>query len=216
MDGHAEVGVAVEEAPGGNLQLLHGHSLEPDPERLGSAKLESGVERRHALAGRRIGGQSGHFASVMSGSVRSAGLLPYRTAIGLEVMVAHPGGPFFAGKNRGAWSIVKGMVEKGEADEYAAAREFEEETGWTAPTDGWIPLGETMLRSRKVVVAWAIERYFDPLNLDPGMFSMYGRQYPEIDRVEWVEPTHARTLLNPAQVVFIDRLEAHLGLNGET
>ncbi|MFB3044576.1 MAG: NUDIX domain-containing protein, partial [Acidimicrobiia bacterium] len=66
--------------------------------------------------------------------MRSAGLLPYRIDSGLEVMIAHPGGPFFAGRDNGAWSIVKGMVERGEDDEQTAIREFEEETGWPAPT----------------------------------------------------------------------------------
>ncbi|MDX1467944.1 MAG: NUDIX domain-containing protein [Acidimicrobiia bacterium] len=147
--------------------------------------------------------------------MRSAGLLPYRTTDRIEVMLAHPGGPFFANKDIGAWSIVKGLVEKGESDEAAAAREFEEETGWQVGRNGWLPLGETTLRSRKTVVAWALDQDFDPLNLVPGTFTMYGRQYPEIDRVEWMRPEQARAKLNPAQVVFIDRLVAQLGLNGD-
>jgi predicted NUDIX family NTP pyrophosphohydrolase len=133
---------------------------------------------------------------------------------GLEVMIAHPGGPFFAGRDKGAWSIVKGMVEKGEDDRQTAIREFEEETGWPAPTGDWVSLGETVLRSRKVVVAWAVARDFDPSVLDPGMFQMHGRSFPEIDRVEWMTPIVARTKLSEAQGAFVDRLEAHLGLNG--
>ncbi len=129
-------------------------------------------------------------------------------------MLAHPGGPFFAGKDTGAWSIVKGLVEKGETDKMAAAREFEEETGWEPPAEGWISLGKTVLRSRKTVVAWAVPGNFDPLNLEPGMFTMYGRQYPEIDEVAWMTPETARVKLNQAQTVFIDRLVSHLGLNG--
>ncbi len=132
---------------------------------------------------------------------------------GLEVMIAHPGGPFFAGRDKGAWSIVKGMVEKGEDDRQTAIREFEEETGWPAPTGDWVSLGETVLRSRKVVVAWAVARDFDPSVLDPGMFQMHGRSFPEIDRVEWMTPIVARTKLSEAQGAFVDRLEAHLGLN---
>ncbi len=213
MDRRAEVCLRVEETRRGRLQLLHCDALEPGSEWLCPAQLECRVEGRHALAGRRIGGQSGHMASVMSRTMRSAGLLPYRLASELEVMLAHPGGPFFAGKDSGAWSIVKGVVERGEADKAAAAREFEEETGWQPPLEGWVPLGETVLRSRKVVVAWAIDRDFDPLDLEPGMFTMYGRQYPEIDKVEWMTPRIARAKLNPAQTVFIDRLESHLGLN---
>ena len=149
----------------------------------------------------------------MSRLMRSAGLLPYRLGSGLEVLIAHPGGPFFAGKDAGAWSIVKGVVETWETDEIAAAREFEEETGWPAPADGWVSLGETTLRSRKVVVAWALDRDYDPAHLVPGTFTMYGKEYPEIDRVEWMDPVRARVKLNPAQAVFIERLEAHLGLN---
>jgi predicted NUDIX family NTP pyrophosphohydrolase len=149
----------------------------------------------------------------MSGPVRSAGLLPYRTKTFLEVLIAHPGGPWFAGRDEGSWSIVKGVVEAHEDDQSAAAREFEEETGWTAPEHDWVSLGETVLRSKKVVVAWAVARDFDPGVLQPGMFQMHGRSYPEIDRVEWFRPDMARLKLNPAQGVFIDRLEIHLGLN---
>ena len=129
-------------------------------------------------------------------------------------MIAHPGGPWFAGRDLGAWSIVKGLVKTNEPDERAAAREFKEETGWAAPTDGWVPLGETVLRSRKVVIAWAFEKDFDPSLLDPGTFQMHGRSYPEIDLVEWMEPDRARVKLNQAQAVFIERLEEHLELNG--
>ncbi len=105
------------------------------------------------------------------------------------------------------------MVDKGEIDRQTAIREFEEETGWPAPTDGWLSLGETVLRSRKVVVAWAVARDFDPTVLEPGTFQMHGRSYPEIDRVEWMNPIAARTKLSDAQGAFIDRLETHLGLN---
>lgn len=146
--------------------------------------------------------------------MRSAGLLPYRLNSGLEVMIAHPGGPFFAGRDIGAWSIVKGMVESGERDKAAAIREFEEETGWSAPVERWVSLGETKLRSRKVVIAWAVPQNFDPDALDPGLFTMNGRSYPEIDRVEWFSPGRAKEKLNMAQAVFVDRLETHLELNG--
>ncbi len=149
----------------------------------------------------------------MSRPVRSAGLLPYQVRTDLEVLVAHPGGPFFAGRDHGSWSLVKGMVRTDESDEEAAAREFEEETGWPPPPNGWIPLGETVLRSRKVVVAWAIDQKFDLGSFNPGTFSLHGREYPEIDRVEWVGPKQARVLLSTAQAVFIDRLETYLDLN---
>ena len=150
----------------------------------------------------------------MSGVVRSAGLLPYRIGGNLEVLVAHPGGPFFARRDKGAWSIVKGLIEPDETDQVAAAREFEEETGWEVPPAAWIPLGETKLKSRKVVVAWAVEADFDLNTFEPGTFVLNGREYPEIDRIEWMRPREARSRLNPALAIFIDRLEEHLRLNG--
>ncbi len=142
--------------------------------------------------------------------LRSAGILPFRYQNGFEVMIAHPGGPYFARRDLGWWSLVKGLVKTDETDEQAARREFEEETGWDLPPGVWLPLGETQLRSRKVVVAWALEAELDPENLDPGHFSMGDHTYPEIDRVEWFGPDEARIRLNTAQSVFIDRLEEML------
>lgn len=152
--------------------------------------------------------------SVMSRTVRSAGLLPYRLDDALEVLIAHPGGPWFEKKDAGAWSIVKGIVKEGESDEEAAGREFTEETGWAVPVGEWVSLGETTLRSRKVVLAWAIETDLDLDSFQPGTFALHGREYPEIDRVVWMPPALAREKLNPAQVVFLDRLVDHLLLNG--
>ena len=131
------------------------------------------------------------------------------------MLIAHPGGPWFEKRDAGAWSLVKGIVKDDEADEEAAAREFEEETGWEAPGSGWVSLGETTLKSRKVVIAWAIETDFELETFDPGTFTLYGREYPEIDRVAWMAPDAARDKLNPAQTVFVDRLEQHLELNGD-
>lgn len=150
----------------------------------------------------------------MSQGVRSAGLLPYRFRNSLEVLIAHPGGPFFSGKDEDAWSLVKGIVESEEDEREAAAREFTEETGWEVTTEGWIPLGEITMRSRKVVVAWGVRRDFDLDSFRPGTFVLHGREYPEIDRVEWVGPETAREKLNPALETFVDRLEQHLSLNG--
>jgi predicted NUDIX family NTP pyrophosphohydrolase len=150
----------------------------------------------------------------MSRLLRSAGLLPYRLGSGLELLVAHPGGPYFARRDNGWWSIVKGIVELDESDLEAAAREFAEETGWVPPAQPWIHLGDTVLKSRKVVVAYAVETDFDPVTLEPGTFQMGGRRYPEIDRVEWMAPEQARIKLNPAQGVFIDRLQSHLSQTG--
>lgn len=142
----------------------------------------------------------------MSGRVRSAGLLPYRFGSGLEVLIAHPGGPWFEKRDAGSWSLVKGIVKADEDDLEAAAREFEEETGWPPPEAEWVPLGETTLKSRKVVVAWAVEADFNLATFSPGTFTLYGREFPEIDRVVWMPPEAARQKLNPAQVVFVDRL----------
>lgn len=154
-----------------------------------------------------LSSKKGHPASVMSGSVRSAGLLPFRRHDGVEVLVAHPGGPYFARRDNGWWSIVKGMVEQEEHDEATAAREFEEETGWPAPPKPWIPLGDVALKSRKIVIAWAVEADYDIDTLVPGLFTMGHQKFPEIDRVEWMRPELARMKLNPALGVFIDRLE---------
>lgn len=150
----------------------------------------------------------------MSVVLRSAGLLPYRQTRALELLLAHPGGPYFSRRDDGWWSIVKGMVEPGEADQEAAAREFEEETGWAAPEPPWIPLGETILKSRKRVVAWAVAGEYDPTTLEPGTFVLGGRSYPEIDRVEWFSPEQASTKLNQAQTVFVERLLQHLSVSG--
>lgn len=215
VDRTTKLVLTIEEPAGAQLQLLHGDTLDSDSQRFRLAELQPGIGRNHPRIGGCISGQGGHAASVMSHIMRSAGLLPYRLHSSLEVMIAHPGGPFFAGRDKGAWSIVKGMVEDDEDDRQAAIREFEEETGWVAPTDGWVSLGETVLRSRKIVVVWAVARDYDTAVLDPGMFQMHGRFYPEIDRVEWMDPDLARVKLNEAQAVFIDRLELHLGLNGQ-
>lgn len=131
------------------------------------------------------------------------------------MLIAHPGGPWFEKRDAGSWSLVKGIVKDGEDDASAAIREFEEETGWPPPGGDWVSLGEATLKSRKVVVAWAIESDFDLATFAPGTFTLYGREYPEIDRVEWMTADTARVKLNPAQTVFVDRLEAHLGLNGQ-
>jgi predicted NUDIX family NTP pyrophosphohydrolase len=142
--------------------------------------------------------------------LRSAGLLPYRLDGELRLLLAHPGGPFFARRDNGWWSIVKGIVESEESDIEAAGREFEEETGWAAPPHPWIELGETTLKSRKVVVAYAVAADLDPSTLASNMITIGGRSFPEIDRVVWMTTEQARVKLNPAQAVFVDRLESHL------
>ncbi len=135
----------------------------------------------------------------------------------VEVMIAHMGGPFWARKDDGAWSIVKG--EYGENDEpYAAARrEFEEETGAPPPRGARLELGEVRQPGGKLIVAWAIESDFDPSHLESNMFTLewppgsgIQREFPEIDRADWFELDGARRKLLEAQHPFIDRLEAAL------
>jgi predicted NUDIX family NTP pyrophosphohydrolase len=145
----------------------------------------------------------------------SAGLLLFRrTADGIEVLVAHPGGPMWARRDTGAWSLPKGAQEDHETDLYdSARREFHEETGHVAPDGPAIDLGEVRMRSGKVVHAWGIEGDLDPaaltsMEMDLEWPPHSGRtvRVPEIDRVAWLRPADARRKLNPAQAGFVDRL----------
>jgi predicted NUDIX family NTP pyrophosphohydrolase len=153
-------------------------------------------------------------------AARSAGLILYKREAGaLRVLLAHPGGPFWAKKDRGAWSIPKGLVESGEEPLDAAIREFREETGFGAE-GSYLPLGEVAQRGGKRVEAWAVEGDCDPASIKPGMFEMEwpprsGRmaQFPEIDRIAWFTLAEARERILAAQLPFIDRLEEKL--NGE-
>jgi predicted NUDIX family NTP pyrophosphohydrolase len=147
----------------------------------------------------------------------SAGLLLYRRPQGgLEVFLAHPGGPFWRGRDLGAWTIPKGLVTAGEELLDAARREFEEETG-IAPREPFLPLGSIRQKAGKVIHAWAWEGNADPATIVSNTTSCEwprgsGRTltYPEVDRCAWFEPNAARTKLNPAQAELIDRLEAAL------
>lgn len=148
----------------------------------------------------------------------SAGLLPFRTGSGLEVLVAHPGGPLWANKDVGAWSLIKGVIEEGEDARRTAAREFLEETGWPPPGEPWLELGEVRLRSGKRVTGWAAAADYDPADLRPAELTMMLRgravTFPEIDRVAWFDLVTARERLNPAYESFLDRLELHVGKDG--
>jgi predicted NUDIX family NTP pyrophosphohydrolase len=154
----------------------------------------------------------------------SAGLLLYRVCGGrLQVLVAHMGGPFWASKDEGAWSIIKGECDEGE-DAYAAARrEFNEETGAPAPDGPAIELGEVRHPSGKWIAAWAVEGGFDPSRLSSNTFTLewppgsgQRREYPEIDRAGWFDATTARLKLVKGQVPFIDVLERRLHESGRT
>lgn len=124
-------------------------------------------------------------------------------------MLVHPGGPFFAKKDAGAWSLPKGLIEPGEDEASAARREFQEETGARAPEGALAPLGEVTLKSGKRVVAFGLVGDFDVTALKSNQVEMviHGRavRFPEIDRAEWASLDRARGALNPAQVPLAER-----------
>jgi predicted NUDIX family NTP pyrophosphohydrolase len=144
---------------------------------------------------------------------RSAGLLLYRRGTdGLRVLLGHMGGPFWARKDEAAWSIPKGELEDGEDPAAAAAREFTEELGLPAPTGDWHPLGDIRTGS-KVITAWAVQGDLDVRRMVPGTFTLEwpprsGRQqeFPELDRVEWLDVDTARVKLVVSQRPLLDRL----------
>ncbi len=149
---------------------------------------------------------------------RSAGILMYRrSGEGVELLLIHPGGPFWARKDRGAWSIPKGEYAPPEDPQAVALREFEEETG-LALRGALRPLGELVQPGRKVVTAFALEGDFDPARLKSNTFELEwpprsGRkaQFPEVDRAAWFSPEEAREKILSGQRDFIDRLIAALG-----
>lgn len=150
----------------------------------------------------------------------SAGILLFRRLPtgGIEVLLGHPGGPYFASRDHGDWSVPKGEVEEGEDLEAVARREFREETGHEAPDALAIPLGTVRQKGGKLVHAWALEGDLDPAAARSNTFTMQWPpgsgtwiSVPEIDRVAWFEPAEARRRVKEAQVPFIDRLLASLG-----
>jgi len=137
----------------------------------------------------------------------SAGLLLYRhNDGGLEVFLVHPGGPFWAKKDDGAWSIPKGEFEPGEDPLDAARREFTEETSLTASGD-FVALKPLKQPGGKVVHAWAVKGDADPARVRSNSFVLKGREYPEIDRAAWFGLTEARNKILRGQVGFLDELE---------
>lgn len=147
----------------------------------------------------------------------SAGILMFRrTAAGPEVLLVHPGGPFWAKKDLGAWSIPKGECEGAEDPRATAVREFEEELG-TALRAPLIPLTPVRQKGGKRVTAWAVEGDLDTAGIQSNGFEMEWppksgqfRTFPEIDRAEWFGLDTAARKINPAQAAFLDELAGKL------
>ena len=146
-------------------------------------------------------------------SKKSGGILPFRFQDNhLEVLLVHPGGPLWAGKDEGAWSISKGLFEESESPLDAAKREFKEETGFEV--DGvFIELGRIKQPSGKIVFAWAVEKDLDERRIVSNNFMLEWprrsgimREFPEIDRADWFEIESARKKILKGQQGFIDRL----------
>lgn len=150
---------------------------------------------------------------------QSAGLLVYRHITGaVEVLLVHPGGPFWAKKDKGAWSIPKGEFEDGNALA-AAQREFQEELGHESPTGEFLELGSVKNKSGKTIHAWAIEGDLDASNIKSNTFTMewppksgQQQEFVEVDKAGWFTPEKAIQKLNTAQVPFIEQLIEFLGL----
>lgn len=146
----------------------------------------------------------------------SAGILLYRRqGQGLEVLLGHPGGPYFERRDDDVWTIPKGEVEPEENLLAVAEREFLEETGLPAPAGPRLELGSIVQRGGKTVHAWAVEGDLDVASAHSNLFEMEwppgsGRVsfFPEIDRLEWLTPTEARRRIKDAQIPLLDRLEA--------
>jgi predicted NUDIX family NTP pyrophosphohydrolase len=143
----------------------------------------------------------------------SAGILMYRGAgSSLEVLLVHPGGPFWRNKDLGSWSIPKGLIAEGEKPLAAARREFTEETGHR-PRGKSLPLGEARQPGGKRVQAWAVEGDWDAASLKSNMFEMEwpprsGRRhsFPELDRAEWFDLAEAQAKILKGQAIFLTRL----------
>ena len=148
-------------------------------------------------------------------SKQSAGLLLYRLKDGgVEVLLGHPGGPFWRRKDLGSWSVPKGLIAAGETPLAAAKREFAEETGHR-PRGKSVSLGQSKQPGGKIVHVWAVEHDWDAADLKSNMFEMEwpprsGRRqmFPELDRAAWFEIEEARAKILTGQAAFLDRLLA--------
>jgi predicted NUDIX family NTP pyrophosphohydrolase len=151
----------------------------------------------------------------------SAGLLLFRRReASFEVLLVHPGGPFWKDKDWAAWSIPKGEFDDGEAPLDAARREFEEETGFTA-AGPFVPLAPLAQKSGKIIHAWAAEGDLDASAIRSNTFSLEwpprsGRkqEFPEVDRAAWFAPEEASRRIHPGQAPFLEELSRHLARGG--
>jgi predicted NUDIX family NTP pyrophosphohydrolase len=145
---------------------------------------------------------------------RSAGIVLFRVSAGApEMLLVHPGGPFWARRDAGAWSIPKGEYAEGDDPREAALREFEEETGTALPPGELIDLGTVKQKGGKLVRAWAVEGNLDADTVQSNTFTMQWpprsgrfRTFPEVDRAGWFGAEEAREKLVSAQAEFVDRL----------
>jgi predicted NUDIX family NTP pyrophosphohydrolase len=148
----------------------------------------------------------------------SAGLLMYRRLHGvIEVLLVHPGGPFWAKKDLGSWSIPKGLFEEDEDPLEAAKREFEEETGFTV-TGKFIPLTSLKQAGGKIIHAWAVEGDLDTSAIKSNTFPMEWpprsgkwKSFPEVDRAEWLTIDVAKEKILKGQIGFVEELQKILG-----
>ncbi|PRH84795.1 hypothetical protein C5L14_24980 [Labrys okinawensis] len=155
---------------------------------------------------------------------KSAGILLYRLkSSDIEILLVHPGGPFWAKRDPQAWSIPKGEYDAGEDAYSAALREFEEELGAPCPRAVPIDLGEIHYSSGKRLVAWAMAGDFDPHELRSNMFEMEWpprsrriQEFPEVDKAQWFAMAEARGKILPAQRPFLDRLAEQLRRGGHS
>ena len=155
-----------------------------------------------------------HAGARLGAVTTSAGLVVFREQEGaLQVLLGHMGGPYWARKDAGAWSIPKGELDDGEEALAGARREYREELGHEAPDGPVVELGEIRQRGGKRVVAFAVEGDFDPAQLRPGTFELEwpprsGRRqaFPEVDRVAWFDLASAREKVVQGQIALLDRL----------
>lgn len=141
-------------------------------------------------------------------------------ADGPEVLIAHPGGPFWSRKDEGAWSIVKGLLAEGEDLWTAARREFREEVGIEVPAGAYVELGTVTQRGGKIVTAFGVESDLDVSNAVSNTFEIEWppksglmKSFPEVDRIEWFPLEQAREKLLPSQLPFLDAVESIVAAN---